>query len=89
MCERTRLAHCAQTLLVPSCIATSSAANGPAAARRIPAPVRVPKPAVTAARPQLVLPGAPRKLTVRTAQHLVPAAEPLLEPLAMPGDARR
>ena len=31
------------------------------------------------------MPGGPRKLTVRTAQHLVPSAEPLIEQVSMPG----
>jgi transcriptional regulator with XRE-family HTH domain len=49
------------------------------AAHRIPAPVRLPQPAK-----RLVLPGgAQRKLTVRSAQHLVPAAEPLIEQVAL------
>lgn len=54
-------------------------AAGPAAAHRIPAPVRVPEPA----KQRLVLPGAQRKLTVRTAQHLVPSAEPLIEQVSL------
>jgi transcriptional regulator with XRE-family HTH domain len=54
---------------------------GPAAAHRPPAPVRVPQPT----KQRLVLPGAPRKLTVRSAQHLVPAAEPRLEQVSLPG----
>jgi|SRR5580692_9364813 transcriptional regulator with XRE-family HTH domain len=53
-----------------------------AATRRIPAPVRVPQPA----KQHLVMPSGPRKLTVRTAKHLVPPAEPLLEPVSLPGD---
>src|SRR5262245_56812340 len=49
---------------------------GPAAAHRIPAPVRM-------SQPRLVLPGgAQRKLTVRSAQHLVPTTEPLIEQVA-------
>jgi transcriptional regulator with XRE-family HTH domain len=52
---------------------------GPAAAHRIPAPVRVAEPA----RQRLVMPGAQRKLTVRTAQHLVPSAEPLIEQVSL------
>jgi transcriptional regulator with XRE-family HTH domain len=52
---------------------------GPAAARRIPAPVRVSEPA----RQRLVMPGSQRKLTVRTAQHLVPSAEPLIEQVSL------
>jgi transcriptional regulator with XRE-family HTH domain len=53
---------------------------GPAAAHLMP-PVRVPQ----AAKQQLVLPGAPRKLTVRTADHLVPAPEPLIEQVSIKG----
>jgi XRE family transcriptional regulator, stress-response regulator len=49
------------------------------AARRIPAPVRVSEPA----RQRLVMPGSQRKLTVRTAQHLVPSAEPLIEQVSL------
>jgi hypothetical protein len=52
-----------------------------AAARRIPASVRVPEPA----RQRLVLPGAPRKLSVRTAEHLVPAPEPMIEQVSIKG----
>ncbi len=52
------------------------------ATRRIPAPVRVPQPA----RQHLVTPSGQRKLMVRSAQHLVPPAEPLLEPVSLPGD---
>jgi len=52
------------------------------AAQRIPAPVRMPEPS----KQRLVLPGgAQRKLTVRSAQHLVPANEPLIEQVAMKG----
>ena len=54
---------------------------GPAASHRIPAPVRVPQ----AAKQHLVLPGAPRKLTVRTAEHLVPAGDPLIEQVSIKG----
>jgi len=53
---------------------------GPAAAHRIPAPVRVSQPSR-----RLVMPGAQRKLTVRTAQHLVPAGEPLIEQVSVTG----
>jgi transcriptional regulator with XRE-family HTH domain len=52
---------------------------GPSAAHRIGSPVRVPQPA----KQRMVLPGAPRKLTVRTAQHLVPATEPLIEQVSL------
>jgi len=52
---------------------------GPAAAHRIGAPVRVPQPS----KQRLVMPGAPRKLTVRTAQHLVPPTEPLIEKVSL------
>jgi transcriptional regulator with XRE-family HTH domain len=54
---------------------------GPAASHRVPGPVRVPQPT----KQRLVLPGAPRKLTVRSAQHLVPATEPRLEQVSLPG----
>jgi transcriptional regulator with XRE-family HTH domain len=53
---------------------------GPAAAHRIPAPVRVPQ-----AGKQLVMPGTPRRLTVRTAEHLVPAPDPLIEQVSIKG----
>jgi transcriptional regulator with XRE-family HTH domain len=53
---------------------------GQAASRRIPAPVRVQQ-----AGKQLVMPGAPRRLTVRTADHLVPAPEPLIEQVSIKG----
>jgi len=56
---------------------------GSSASHRITAPVRVPQPG----KQHLVLPGAPRKLTVRTAQHLAPAAEPLIEQVSLPGEA--
>jgi transcriptional regulator with XRE-family HTH domain len=52
----------------------------PSASHRIPAPGRMPQPS----RQRLVLPGTQRKLTVRTAQHIVPA-EQLLEPVSLPG----
>jgi transcriptional regulator with XRE-family HTH domain len=52
----------------------------PAGSHRIP-PVRVPQ----AAKQQLVSPGAPRKLTVRTADHLVPSPEPLIEQVSIKG----
>src|ERR1700722_8929969 len=52
---------------------------GPSAAHRIGSPVRVPQPA----KQRMVLPGSPRKLTVRTAQHLVPATEPLIEQVSL------
>jgi transcriptional regulator with XRE-family HTH domain len=55
---------------------------GPAASHRIPAPVRVPEPA----KQRLVMPGTPRKLTVRTADHLVPAPEPLIEQVSIKGE---
>jgi len=48
---------------------------GPSASHRIAAPVRVPQPG---GKQQLVMPGASRRLTVRT--------EPLLEPVQMSGD---
>src|SRR5580700_7420121 len=54
-------------------------AGGQAAAHRIPAPVRVPEPA----KQRLVMPGAQRRLTVRTAQHLVPSNEPLIEQVSL------
>jgi XRE family transcriptional regulator, stress-response regulator len=57
-----------------------SEATEAAASHRIP-PVRVPQ----AAKQQLVIPGAPRKLTVRTADHLVPSSEPLIEQVSMKG----
>jgi transcriptional regulator with XRE-family HTH domain len=60
-----------------------SAEQAPAghAARRIPAPVRM-----LPSKQRLVLPGgAQRKLTVRSAQHLVPGAEPLIEQVALKG----
>ena len=50
-----------------------------AASRRIPAPVRMPQPA----KQRLVMPGTPRKLSVRTAEHLVPAPEPLIEQVSL------
>jgi transcriptional regulator with XRE-family HTH domain len=53
---------------------------GPAGSHRIP-PVRVPQ----AGKQQLVLPGGPRKLTVRTADHLVPGPEPLIEQVSIKG----
>jgi transcriptional regulator with XRE-family HTH domain len=53
---------------------------GPAA-HRIHAPVRVPEPA----KQRLVMPGTPRKLTVRTAEHLVPTPEPLIEQVSLKG----
>ena len=53
--------------------------GGQAAAHRIPAPVRVPEPA----KQRLVMPGAQRRLTVRTAQHLVPSNEPLIEQVSL------
>jgi transcriptional regulator with XRE-family HTH domain len=56
---------------------------GPSASHRIGAPVRVPQPG---GKQQLVLPGAARRLTVRSAQHLVPGAEPLLKPVPVSGD---
>ena len=57
-------------------------AAGPAAAHRIPAPVRMAQPS----KQRLVMPGGgQRKLTVRSAQHLVPAAEPLIEQVSMQG----
>jgi transcriptional regulator with XRE-family HTH domain len=52
-------------------------AAGQAAAHRIAAPVRVPQPA----KQRLVMPGAQRRLAVRTAQHL--ATEPLIEQVAL------
>jgi transcriptional regulator with XRE-family HTH domain len=55
---------------------------GPTASHRIPAPARMPQPG----RQHLVLPGSQRKLTVRSAGHLVPAAEPLIEQVALPGE---
>jgi transcriptional regulator with XRE-family HTH domain len=54
---------------------------GSAAAHRIHAPVRVPQPG----KQRLVMPGTPRKLTVRTAEHLVPAPEPLIEQVSLKG----
>jgi transcriptional regulator with XRE-family HTH domain len=59
--------------------AEEQVSGGQAAAHRIPAPVRVPEPA----KQRLVMPGSQRKLTVRTAQHLVPSAEPLIEQVSL------
>ena len=53
--------------------------GGQAAAHRIPAPVRVPEPA----KQRLVMPGAQRRLAVRTAQHLVPSNESLIEQVSL------
>jgi transcriptional regulator with XRE-family HTH domain len=52
-----------------------------AGAHRIPAPSRMSQPAK-----RLVMPGPQRKLTVRTAQHLVPGTEPMLEPVSLPAE---
>jgi transcriptional regulator with XRE-family HTH domain len=52
-----------------------------AGAHRIPAPSRMSQPAK-----RLVMPGPQRKLTVRTAQHLVPGSEPMLEPVSLPAE---
>jgi transcriptional regulator with XRE-family HTH domain len=59
--------------------AEEQVSGGQAAAHRIPAPVRVPEPA----KQRLVMPGSQRKLTVRTAQHLVPSTEPLIEQVSL------
>jgi transcriptional regulator with XRE-family HTH domain len=54
---------------------------GPAAAHRIPAPARLQQPAK-----RLVIPGSQRRLTVRSAPHLVPGSEPKLEPVSLPDE---
>jgi transcriptional regulator with XRE-family HTH domain len=54
---------------------------GPAASHRMAGPVRVPQPA----KQRLVMPGSPRRLTVRTAEHLVPTPEPLIEQVSLKG----
>jgi transcriptional regulator with XRE-family HTH domain len=53
---------------------------GPAASHRIPAPSRMSQPA----KQRLVMPGAPRKLTVRSTQQLVPSDQ--LEPVSLQGE---
>jgi transcriptional regulator with XRE-family HTH domain len=55
--------------------------SGQSASHRIPAPTRLPQPA----RQRLVMPGSQRKLTVRTAPHLVPPAEPMIEQVSRSG----
>jgi transcriptional regulator with XRE-family HTH domain len=55
---------------------------GPSASHRIPAPARM----AQTGRQRLVLPGPQRKLTVRAAPHLVPAGEPLIEQVSLPGE---
>jgi transcriptional regulator with XRE-family HTH domain len=52
---------------------------GPSASHRIPGPARISQ----AAKQHLVMPGTQRKLTVRTAQRLVPGDQ-LLEPVSLP-----
>jgi transcriptional regulator with XRE-family HTH domain len=54
---------------------------GPTASHRIPAPARMPRPD----KQELVMPGSQRRLTVRTAKHLVPGDQ-LLEPVSIPGE---
>jgi len=56
---------------------------GPTASHRIAAPVRVPQPA---AKQQFVMPGAARSLAVRSAQRLVPGADPRVGPVPVSGE---
>jgi transcriptional regulator with XRE-family HTH domain len=51
---------------------------GPSASHRIPGPARM----APAGKQHLVIPGTQRKLTVRTAQHLVPGDQ-LIEPVSL------
>jgi transcriptional regulator with XRE-family HTH domain len=65
----------------PAAPAEETAAATPSGSHR--EAVRLPQPARSQAAPQrLVMP--PRKITVRSGQHLAPA-EPLLEPVKLPG----
>jgi transcriptional regulator with XRE-family HTH domain len=54
---------------------------GPSASHRIPAPARI----AQAGKQRLVMPGAQRRLAVRTAQHLAPGDQ-LLEPVTLPNE---
>ncbi len=54
---------------------------GPSASHRIPSPSRM----AQAGKQHLVMPGTQRKLTVRTAQHLVPGDQ-LLQPVSLPDE---
>jgi transcriptional regulator with XRE-family HTH domain len=53
---------------------------GPSASHRIPGPARM-----SHGKQRLVMPGTQRKLTVRTAQRLVPGDQ-LLEPVSLPNE---